>query len=262
MRLYPPANDQSQITQSSSRIRNAAASRPTALNAFHPANSNATSALSSSAAAQHASSEQQFIESTPWANPNHPIHRLGRQSNNRSPFAESVYTATATPAHQQKRHDYTPQPHGSGGASTIVENPTPQTNTEVASSAMKQEPGTGAASHAHSLANGMSATNGDVSTSISPSDTRRTINNMLQAGATAAAQQQALTATSGEQHYVGVGVGVGVNSSPLVARASLLSSLNRTASAAGTRESTQSPFRQDVGVMAASGPGMGRFGFR
>lgn len=84
---------------------------------------------------------------------------------------------------------------------------------------------------------------------------------MLQAGATAAAQQHAMTATSGAgdgQGYLG--------SSPLLARASLLSGLNRTASA--------SPFRRDLGkahgqtqaqgegVMSVNGPGMGRFGFR
>ncbi|KAK5940430.1 hypothetical protein PMZ80_006845 [Knufia obscura] len=265
------------ITQSSSRIRNAAASasRQHALtsNSFHHTTSNATSALSSSAAAQHATSEQQFIESTPWANPNHPIHRLdrlGRQNNNRSPFVET-YSSTVTPS-QQRKSEYTPHnstTHNSGGASTIPENPTPQTNTDLASSAMKQEPGT--TSHAfnfnHNLSNGVSTTNGIGDTSISPTETRRTINNMLQAGATAAAQQQSMTVTASasanatpasvsEHAYLGAGMGMNVHSSPLQARASLLSSLNRTASA--------SPFRQDLqreGVVSG-GNGMGRFGFR
>jgi len=137
----------------------------------------------------------------------------------------------------------------------------PQTNTDVASSAMKQEPGTGIAGH--SLTNGISAaaTNGDTSISISPTETHRTITTMLQAGATAAAQQQAITVTATpigdrEEHAY-----LGVNSSPLQARANLLSGLNRTASA--------SPFRQDLGsagqregLVAGSRMGMGRFGFR
>lgn len=99
--------------------------------------------------------------------------------------------------------------------------------------------------------NGLSATvtNGE-STSISPTETRRTINNMLQAGAVASQSHQPTSEPNSAY--------VGVNSSPLQARASLLSSLNRTASATGMRESTRSPFRADL---IASG-GMGRFGFR
>jgi len=54
----------------------------------------------------------------------------------------------------------------------------------------------------------------------------------------------------------------GVNSSPLQARAALLTSLNRTASVQPGdnmgREGTRSPFRQGL----LSGAGMGRFGFR
>lgn len=134
---------------------------------------------------------------------------------------------------------------------------------------MKREPST----TAHGLVNGVgTAANGSGDATptpqISPTETRRTINNMLQAGATAAAQQHAMTATSGsaDAHSHGHGHGMGyLGSSPLLARASLLSGLNRTASA--------SPFRRDLGmqtatptqgegVMSVNGPGMGRFGFR
>lgn len=205
---------------------------------------NATAAISSSAAAASATSEQQFIESTPWANPNHPIHRIGRQQASKSPLPETF----STPANQQQPNgvDLTPIPGGS--ASTIVEDPTP-TQTDGASSAVKPEP---------VITNGLPLTNGNVE-GISPSETRRTINNMLQAGASAAAAAAAQhrSATPASDNNA---VYLGVNSSPLQARASLLSSLNRTASAAAMREQTRSPFRRDL--VASGAGGMGRFGFR
>lgn len=73
---------------------------------------------------------------------------------------------------------------------------------------------------------------------------------------TASASANATPASVSEHAYLGAGMGMNVHSSPLQARASLLSSLNRTASA--------SPFRQDLqreGVVSG-GNGMGRFGFR
>ncbi|KAK5087883.1 hypothetical protein LTR05_002098 [Lithohypha guttulata] len=241
------------ISSRTAGVRNAAANshRHNTLGVY-PA-TGAISALSSSAAAANASSEQQFIESTPWANPNHPIHRLGRQSANSSPFAidRQNNNHTSTPAHQLRRNDFTPQPVGS--ASTILENasaqPTP--GTDAPSSAMKHEYGT-----IHAQTNGIAtstSTNGDVNgVNVSPSDTRRTINNMLQAGSAAAAAGHQPNNTPGDAMYLGV------NSSPLLARASLLSNLNRTASATGMRENMRSPFKTDL---VASG-GMGRFGFR
>lgn len=230
--------DVKQINSTTSRIRSAASNRH-AINAYP--GTGATSALSSSAAAANASSEQQFIESTPWANPNHPIHRLGRQNTTKSPFAaDHTYAAASTPANQ-RRNEYTPQPVGS--ASTIVENPSAQQTpgTDLQSSALKQEPG--------QQINGFPpTTNGDTG-STSPTDTRRNLNNILQAGNAIHS-----TSTGGDAAFVGV------NSSPLQAKASLLSNLNRTTSAAGMRESTRSPFRQDL--LTSGNGGMGRFGFR
>ncbi|KAL2444694.1 hypothetical protein ABEF95_017153 [Exophiala dermatitidis] len=64
--------------------------------------------------------EEQFLEQTPWANPQHPIHRLSRRNSNtnnnnihRSPMAEFL-----TPANQQRTTENL-QPAGS--ASTIVD---------------------------------------------------------------------------------------------------------------------------------------------
>lgn len=61
--------------------------------------------------------EEQFLEQTPWANPQHPIHRLAisRQNSNRSPLNNDVFL---TPASQQHTAE-NPQPTGS--ASTIVD---------------------------------------------------------------------------------------------------------------------------------------------
>ncbi|EXJ74149.1 uncharacterized protein A1O5_02443 [Cladophialophora psammophila CBS 110553] len=59
--------------------------------------------------------EEQFLEQTPWANPQHPIHRLSRQNSNRSPMSEFL-----TPANQQRNMTDGLQPPG-GSASTIVD---------------------------------------------------------------------------------------------------------------------------------------------
>lgn len=218
-------------------------------------NPTTASALSTSAAAAAttSSSEQQFLEQTPWANPNHPIHRLGRHAA-RSPLPDSSANAsysTATPAHQKANNQYTPAPHGSGSASTIPENPTPQ--TDLPSSAIKLE-------HTNK---GMPTTNGDgPDLSISPTETRRTVNNMVLAG-NSVSQAQHNNATTITTTDGGGGGYLSAMSSPLQARASLLTSLNRTASRAETR----SPFRQGLATSAegggtGGGGGMGRFGFR
>ncbi|KAJ9657527.1 hypothetical protein H2198_004288 [Neophaeococcomyces mojaviensis] len=213
-------------------------------------------AAAAAAASVNTTSEQQFLEQTPWANPNHPVHRLGRRNASRSPLPDGTSSTygTSTPANQQKRADYTPQAIGS--ASTIVENPSAQPTSAFNTphdSAVKQEP----------QLNGLPTTNGFGSAnisrnnSVSPTETRRTINSMLQAGNAAAAQSseyhQPMT-TAGDSTLF-----AGVNSSPLQARAALLTGLNRTASVQpADRENTRSPFRQGL----VSGGGMGRFGFR
>ncbi|KAL6244491.1 hypothetical protein RBB50_008733 [Rhinocladiella similis] len=76
----------------------------------------ATRLVQSTAAPQISApqAEEQFLEQTPWANPQHPIHRLSRQNSNRSPLNEFL-----TPAHQQQRTTEATQPHGS--ASTIAD---------------------------------------------------------------------------------------------------------------------------------------------
>lgn len=150
---------------------------------------------------------------------------------------------TSTPAHQ-KQNEYTPQPVGS--ASTIVENPSaqPTPGTDLQSSTLKQE----SLQHLNGVP---PSTDGEVN-AASPTETRRTLNSILHAG-NAIAVSQAGSSTMDAAF-------TGADSSPLQARASLLSSLNRTASAAGMRENARSPFRQDL-VMSGNG-GMGRFGFR
>lgn len=93
------------------------------------------------------------------------------------------------------------------------------------------------------------------------------MNNMVMAGTSVsqAGSTQPTNATTAGTDGTGY---LGALSSPLQARASLLTSLNRTAS----RAETKSPFRQGLaaeGVGGGTGPGpgsggsgMGRFGFR
>jgi len=62
--------------------------------------------------------EEQFLEQNPWANAQHPVHKLGmsRQNSNRSPLDDSM----VTPANRQRLADNS---HPIGSASTILENP-------------------------------------------------------------------------------------------------------------------------------------------
>ncbi|MBA7493803.1 hypothetical protein ES702_04368 [subsurface metagenome] len=77
---------------------------------------------------------------------------------------------------------------------------------------------------------------------------------MVMAGNSVSAQHANVSATTAAD-----GGYISAMSSPLQARASLLTSLNRTASRAETR----SPFRQGLAAEGAGGGGgMGRFGFR
>lgn len=78
------------------------------------------------------------------------------------------------------------------------------------------------------------------------------VNSMLQAGEAAYAEEPTNSRARDLPDWMMPGSS---HSSPLMARASLLSSLNRTASAMGR---TKSPFRSDL----VAGGGMGRFGFR
>lgn len=79
------------------------------------------------------------------------------------------------------------------------------------------------------------------------------MNNMVMAGNSVSAQHANAAATATAD-----GGYLSAMSSPLQARASLLTSLNRTASRAETR----SPFRQGLAADGGGGGGMGRFGFR
>ena len=83
-----------------------------------------TSAFSSNLTAPTA--EEQFLEKNPWANPQHPVHRLGltRQNSNRSPMTDSFLT----PAQQKNIAE---APIAVGSASTIVEHPSAQASSAL-----------------------------------------------------------------------------------------------------------------------------------
>ncbi|KAL4911858.1 transcriptional regulatory protein Dep1 [Aspergillus aurantiobrunneus] len=77
--------------------------------------------MSSISNAYHTSAEEAFLEQTPWANPQHPIHQhqhLSHRSQNRI-MENSRAPAFATPAGQMRMVDFS-APNGS--ASTIAEN--------------------------------------------------------------------------------------------------------------------------------------------
>jgi hypothetical protein len=70
--------------------------------------------------------EEQFLEKNPWANAQHPMHKLGmsRQDSNRSPLPDATYL---TPANQQRVAATSSGAVGS--ASTIAEFPSSQNHT-------------------------------------------------------------------------------------------------------------------------------------
>ncbi|EXJ88386.1 hypothetical protein A1O1_05316 [Capronia coronata CBS 617.96] len=194
--------------------------------------------------------EEQFLEQTPWANPQHPIHRLSRQNSNRSPMTEFV-----TPANQQRTTDGL-QPAGS--ASTIVD-PAAQISSAIntpydeqqQSSTTKVEPQPGSSVHNYRLH------------STSPLDTRRVIS-----GPGVGADFQIATDHSEAPTKDMLR---DLNSSPLTSRAQLaVGSPPRAASArpdkaASRFGSNESPFRhaRDSGITAGSGfSGTGRFSIR
>lgn len=69
--------------------------------------------------------EEQFLEKNPWANAQHPAHRLGisRQNSSRSPLPDSTFL---TPSNQDRLGD---KPSVVGSASTIAEYPSSQLHT-------------------------------------------------------------------------------------------------------------------------------------
>ncbi|EXJ78286.1 hypothetical protein A1O3_09447 [Capronia epimyces CBS 606.96] len=191
--------------------------------------------------------EEQFLEQTPWANPQHPIHRLSRQNSNRSPIAEFL-----TPANQQRTADGL-QPAGS--ASTIVD-PSAQISSaintphdeQLYSSTTKLEPQPGSSVHNYRLH------------STSPLDTRRVASGAGTDFHISTDNSEALTK---DRHR-------DLNSSPLTSRAQQAAgSPPRAASArpdkVPSRFNDDSPFRhaRDSAITAGSGlSGTGRFSIR
>lgn len=248
-----------------------------------------------------AASEQQFLEQTPWANPNHPIHKLGRQTTNHSPL---LPPEISTPAANSKITDFTPVTQASTSASTIPEYPsaqhssifdTPRDTSVLHHSTQKLEH---PPDHMNNNGNGNSNSNSNStiplptrSESISPTTTRRAIDSLLNAHHEQQQQQQQTkpnNTTATKDHYPPNHTNLNENnntnppsfpqfSSPLQARAALLGDLNRTASVQpsshtghdGVRVGARSPFLQSQGRnqgqtqgKGVSGPGMGRFGFK
>lgn len=197
-----------------------------------PVASNAFNATLSGPAA-----EEQFLEQTPWANPQHPIHRLGlsRQNSDRSMINDTFLT----PANQSRAAE-NPQPGGS--ASTIPEHPSAPVSSavntphDVMSSQTKAEPG----AQIYRLQ------------SLSPLETRRMNYTGTQANQTRpASQPREMTHETG--------------SSPLASRIGLANSPPRAASAIPdkiSRHPDPSPFgsNKDNGITAGPGfAGAGKF---
>ncbi|KIW56133.1 hypothetical protein PV05_04815 [Exophiala xenobiotica] len=118
--------------------------------------------VQSTAAAQLSApqAEEQFLEQTPWANPQHPIHRLSRQNSNRSPLNEFL-----TPANQQRTTDGL-APVGS--ASTIADS-----SAQISSAINTPHDGQSSTTKMENLAGSMLAMRNDRMHS-SPLDTRDT----------------------------------------------------------------------------------------
>ncbi|KAJ9615727.1 hypothetical protein H2200_001804 [Cladophialophora chaetospira] len=92
--------------------------------------------------------EEQFLEQTPWANPQHPIHRLSRQNSNRSPLNEFL-----TPANQQRSTTDGLQPPG-GSASTIVD---PSVSAQASSAINTPAEGQGSAAKVETQGSNLNA---------------------------------------------------------------------------------------------------------
>lgn len=216
--------------------------------------------VSANIATAAAASEQQFLEQTPWANPNHPIHKLGR------PLLPPDAT---TPAPYSKMADFTPVTQASTSASTIPEYPSAQHSSifdtpRDAATVQHSQKSEQVPDYMNSLtgkSNGHSTIPPSPrSESVSPTTTRRTIDSLLNAHQDHQQQQNKThTATSRDQpstnarantnsdtnihananqHALASTATIENNhpttfpqfSSPLQARAALLADLNRTAS--------------------------------
>ena len=171
--------------------------------------------------------EQSFLDKNPWANAQHPMHRLGpsRQNSNRSPMNDTTYL---TPANQSR------QALGMvGSASTIAEFPSSsQINTPHDGSVVKPE----------HQANATYAINGR-NDSASPLDTRRNAPAVPEpAGRGDLAQEN--------------------NSSPLTARINSVTtapqrSYMTLADSVAANRTTASPTLQTRTVGITTGPGFG-----
>ncbi|OAG39392.1 hypothetical protein AYO21_06408 [Fonsecaea monophora] len=147
--------------------------------------------------------EEQFLEQTPWANPQHPIHRLSRQNSNRSPMSEFL-----TPANQQRNTTDVLQPP-SGSASTIVD---PSASAPVSSAMNTPHDGQSSATKVEAQAvGGSSGLQNYRMHSTSPLDMRR---QPVQADSSDPQRQQ------GRDKDV-IGSGRDMGSSPLTSRAYL-----------------------------------------
>lgn len=196
--------------------------------------------------------EEQFLEQTPWANPQHPIHRLSRQNSNPSPVAEVF-----TPANQQRTTDGLQL---AGSASTIVD-PAAQVSSafntphdeQQQGSTTKMEPQPQSNVHNYRLH------------STSPLDTRRVASG---AGAGVGGDFRIATDHSEAPREDTLR---DLNSSPLTSRAQLAAgsppraTSARPDKAASRFGSNESPFKhaRDSGITAGSGfSGTGRFSIR
>lgn len=86
---------------------------------------------------------EQFIEQTPWANPNHPSHHIQRQQARHD--STPITTAAASSSGGNRRHSHQPGGMFSSSTTTIVLNGDSPVQTHKASKmgpeqAMKREP--------------------------------------------------------------------------------------------------------------------------
>jgi hypothetical protein len=191
-----------------------------------------TSAFSSALSAPAA--EEQFLEKNPWANAQHPMHRLGAsgQNSSRSPLNDVFLT----PANQQRTADT----GAVGSASTIVEHPSAPASSTFNTPHDNM--------NSQTNANGPNGVLGHPAPSTSPLETRR------QDPSSHEHVQHEPVQESGQEH----------NSSPLAARVGAQASPPRASSMAidglaGPTTSLSIPVKT-AGITAGSGyPGASRY---
>jgi hypothetical protein len=93
------------------------------LPAFRP-DYNYTAGLSSFTHGLGAAGEQ-FIEQTPWANPNHPSHHMQRQQAHREANLHPTYAGPPPPSSAPRRHSGQPGGLFSSSTSTILNGESP-----------------------------------------------------------------------------------------------------------------------------------------